>query len=159
MKIKIGFDIEFELPGPTPMILMLYVHPSRQKDLLAEEKIVVEPDIPLTDFTDLYGNRCARIFAPAGNLRLALETMIEDSGEPDAQAPEAPQANIQDLPDEVLPFLLTSRYCEVDKLSDIAWKLFGSTAARLAARPGHLRLGARSHHLWLSLRRSHEIRF
>ena len=127
MKIKIGFDIEFELPGPTPMILMLYVHPSRQRNLLAEEKIVVEPDVPLTDFTDLYGNRCARIFAPAGNLRLALETMIEDSGEPDAQAPEAPQANIQDLPDDVLPFLLTSRYCEVDKLSDTAWQLFGST--------------------------------
>jgi transglutaminase-like putative cysteine protease len=127
MKIKIGFDIEFELLGPTPMILMLYVHPSRQKDLLAEEKILVEPNIPLHDFTDLYGNRCARVFAAAGNIRFALETMIQDSGLPDARAPDATQANIQDLPDEVLPFLLTSRYCEVDKLSDIAWKLFGTT--------------------------------
>ena len=127
MKIKIGFDIEFELPGPTPMILMLYVHPSRQKDLLAAEKIVIDPAIPLSDFTDLYGNRCARIFASPGNLRLALETLIQDSGEPDAIVPNAPQANIQDLPDEVLPFLLTSRYCEVDKLSDTAWQLFGST--------------------------------
>ena len=94
MKIKIGFDIEFELVGPTPMILMLYVHPSRQKDLLAEEKIVVEPNIPLHDFTDLYGNRCARIVAPAGNIRFALETMIEDSGLPDARAPEGRQARI-----------------------------------------------------------------
>jgi len=128
VKITIGFDIEFDLPAPTPMILMLYVHPSRQKDLLAEQTIVVEPAIPLTEFTDLYGNRCARIFAPAGNLRLSLETLIADSGEPDAAAPEAPQANIEDLPDDVLPFLLTSRYCEVDKLSDIAWQLFGSTA-------------------------------
>ena len=127
MKIKLGFDIEFELPGPTPIILMLYVHPSRQTDLLSDEKIKIEPEIPLTDFMDLYGNRCARIFAPAGNLRLSLETLIHDSGEPDEQQPDAPQANVQDLPDDVLPFLLTSRYCEVDKLSDIAWKLFGNT--------------------------------
>ena len=127
MIIKLGFDIEFELAGPTPIILMLYVHPSRQANLLDEERIIVEPDIPLHDFTDLYGNRCARIFAPAGNLRLSLETLIEDSGAPDERHPDAPQANVQDLPDDVLPFLLTSRYCEVDKLSDIAWQLFGAT--------------------------------
>ena len=127
MKIKIGFDIEFEVVAPTPMILMLYVHPSRQKDLLAEERIALEPNVPLHDFTDLYGNRCARIVAPAGNIRMSLETIIADSGLPDAQAPEATQAKIEDLPDEVLPFLLTSRYCEVDKLSDVAWRLFGNT--------------------------------
>ena len=128
MLIKIGFDIEFELAGPTPMILMLYVHPSRQKDLRSEETIQVEPDLPLTDFTDLYGNRCARILAPAGNLRLSLDAVIEDSGKPDEQCPDAPQHKVEDLPSETLPFLLTSRYCEVDKLSDIAWKLFGATA-------------------------------
>ena len=133
MLIKIGFDIEFELPGPTPIILMLYVHPSRQKDLRAEEKIRVEPQLPLTDFTDLYGNRCARLLAPAGNLRLSLETLIEDTGQPDEAGPDAIQHKVEDLPDETLPFLLTSRYCEVDKLSDIAWKLFGSSAAGLAA--------------------------
>lgn len=127
MLIKIGFDIEFELLGPTPMILMLYVHPSRQKDLRAEEKIRVEPDVPLKNFTDLYGNRCARVLAPAGTLRLSLETLIEDSGQPDEQNPNAEQHNIEDLPDDVMPYLFTSRYCEVDKLSDIAWKLFGET--------------------------------
>ncbi len=127
MHIKIGFDMEFELHGPTPMILMLYVHPSRQADLLEPEKIQIEPAMPLHDFTDLYGNRCARVFAPAGKIRLSLETTIEDSGQPDAIVPDAIQHNLQDLPDDVLPFLLTSRYCEVDKLSDIAWKLFGHT--------------------------------
>src|SRR5450432_3383198 len=91
MLIKIGFDIEFELAGPTPMILMLYVHPSRQRDLRSEEKILVEPNIPLTDFTDLYDNRCARILAPAGNLRLSLNALIEDSGQPDKRCPDAPQ--------------------------------------------------------------------
>lgn len=127
MLIKIGFDIEFELSGPTPMLLMLYVHPSRQADLQSEEKIRVEPEVPLTDFIDLYGNRCARVFAPAGTIRFSLEATIEDNGQPDLVCPDAIQHNVQDLPDDVLPFLLTSRYCEVDKLSDIAWQLFGST--------------------------------
>jgi transglutaminase-like putative cysteine protease len=128
MIIKIGFDIEFELLGPTPMIVMLYVHPSRQADLRTEERLVVEPDIPITEFTDLYGNRCARVFAPAGNIRFTLEALIEDSGKHDDQAPDAIQHPVQELPSDTLPFLLTSRYCEVDKLSDIAWQLFGSTA-------------------------------
>src|SRR5438477_9585516 len=113
MIVKIGFDIQFELTAPTPMILMLYVHPSRQADLRAEEKIAVEPHVPLTDFTDLYGNRCARLLAPAGNICFALETFIEDSGKPDEQEPDANQAAIEDLPNDTLPFLLTSRYCEV----------------------------------------------
>jgi len=127
MIIKIGFDIQFEIPAPTPMILMLYVHPSRQADLRAPEKIVAEPDVPLTDFTDLYGNRCARVLAPSGEIRFSLETFIEDSGQPDEQNPGATQQPVADLPNDTLPFLLTSRYCEVDKLSDIAWQLFGDT--------------------------------
>ncbi len=127
MLIKIGFDIEFELPGSTPMVLMLYVHPSRQADLRGEERIQVQPNVPLHDFTDLFGNRCARLLAPAGNIRFTLETTIEDSGQPDPVVPDATQANIEDLPDDVLPYLLTSRYCEVDKLTDLAWNLFGQT--------------------------------
>ena len=104
MLIKIGFEIEFELPGPTPMILMLYVHPSRQADLRTEEKIHVEPGISLHDFIDLYGNRGARLLAPAGDLRLSLEAMIEDDGAPDAVCPAAMQHPVQDLPDETLPY-------------------------------------------------------
>ncbi len=127
MIIKIGFDIQFEVAAPTPMILMLYVHPSRQGDLRTEEKITVEPGVPLSDFTDLYGNRCARLVAPAGNIRFALEALIEDSGKPDTRNEGAIQHPVEELPDDTLPFLLTSRYCEVDKLSDIAWKLFGHT--------------------------------
>ncbi len=127
MLIKIGFDIEFELRGPTPMVLMLFVHPSRQDDLRQPEKLVVEPAVPVSYYIDLFGNRCARLLAPAGNVRFQLETVIEDSGEPDRQAPEAVQHKIEDLPDETLAFLMPSRYCEVDKLSDIAWQLFGQT--------------------------------
>ena len=127
MLIKIGFDIEFELRGPTPMVLMLFVHPSREKDLRRAQELHVEPDLPVSYYTDLFGNRCARILAPAGNLRLTLETLIEDSGELDLQSPNALQHKIENLPNDTLAFLMPSRYCEVDKLSDAAWKLFAET--------------------------------
>ncbi|MEY2480760.1 MAG: hypothetical protein QOI04_1687 [Verrucomicrobiota bacterium] len=128
MNIKIGFDIQFELPRATPMILMLFVHPSRHVDLRSEERLVIEPDVPLKKYVDLFGNVCGRILASPGILRLTLDALIEDSGQPDARVPDAPQHKVEDLPDDALVFLLPSRYCEVDKLSDIAWKLFGSTA-------------------------------
>jgi transglutaminase-like putative cysteine protease len=128
MLIKIGFDIEFKLLGPTPMILLLYVHPSRRADLRTEERLRVTPDLPVTTFTDLYGNLGGRLFAPPGDLRLWLEALIEDCGEPDRRPSGAVQHRIEDLPDEIVSFLLPSRYCEVDRLSDTAWKLFGDTA-------------------------------
>ncbi|HEX8077726.1 MAG TPA: hypothetical protein VF511_07920, partial [Chthoniobacterales bacterium] len=95
MIIKIGFDIQFQLPAPTPMILMLYVHPSRQADLRTEERLVIEPETPFTEFSDLYGNRCARLLAPAGEIRFSLEALIEDSGEPDEQNPAAIQHRVE----------------------------------------------------------------
>ena len=127
MLIKVGFDIEFELRGQTPMVLMLFVHESRRDHLRSAEELSVTPQLPVTYYTDLFGNRCARILAPAGTLRLQLETVVEDSGEPDRQSPDAIQHRIEDLPDETLGFLMPSRYCEVDKLTDIAWQLFGNT--------------------------------
>jgi transglutaminase-like putative cysteine protease len=127
MLIKIGFDIEFALGGPTPMVLMLFVHPSRRDDLRGPEKLRTEPEIPVTYYTDLFGNRCARLLGPPGKLRLRLETLIEDSGEPDPESLDAVQHKIEDLPNETLAFLMPSRYCEVDKLSDVAWQLFGQT--------------------------------
>jgi transglutaminase-like putative cysteine protease len=127
MLIKLGFDIVFRLSGPTPMILMLFVHPSRRHDLRTEERLMVEPDLPVKFFTDMFGNACGRVFPSGDSVRFALETLIEDSGKPDREVLDVPQHEVQNLPDEVLSFLLPSRYCEVDKLSDTAWKLFGST--------------------------------
>ncbi len=127
MIIKVGFDIEFELRAPTPMILMLFVHPSREPDLRSEQRLRVEPDVPVTQYSDLFGNRCGRVLAPAGTVRFKLETLVEDSGEADSCTLDAKQHNIEDLPDETLAFLMPSRYCEVDKLTHDAWKLFGHT--------------------------------
>ena len=125
MHIRIGYDIAFSLPAPVPMLLMLYTHPSRAPDLVRPEHLRTEPLLPVEQFTDSFGNRCGRIFAPPGRLRLWNDAMIEDSGQPDPVAPDAQQHPIQDLPPETLPFLLGSRYCEVDLLSQMAWDLFG----------------------------------
>ena len=127
MLIKIGFDLEFEVAAPTPMILLLFIHPSRRADLRSEERLVVHPNVPVTRYTDLFGNICGRILAPAGRVRLSLDAVIEDSGQPGRQPLDVLPHRVEDLPDEALAFLLSSRYCEVDKLSDVAWKLFGAT--------------------------------
>jgi transglutaminase-like putative cysteine protease len=127
MLIKIGYDIAYEVPVPTPMLLMLYVHPERMRDLRAEERLVTDPVIEVENFTDSFGNRCAKIVAPPGVIRLFCDTVIEDCGLPEPVFPNAEQHPVQDLPLDVLPYLLGSRYCEVSKLNDIAWQLFGHT--------------------------------
>jgi transglutaminase-like putative cysteine protease len=127
MLIRIGFDVIFQIPAPVPMILMLYTHPSRSGSLSAPETIQVAPEIPISTFTDHFGNRCGRIQAPAGQLRLWHQTIIRDSGLPDPVHVDAIQWDVHALPPEVIQFLFASRYCETDQLSDIAWNHFGNT--------------------------------
>jgi transglutaminase-like putative cysteine protease len=109
------------------VVAVLNVHPSRVKDLLEPDVMQVLPEIPSEDFTDAFGNRCVRFAAPQGTLRLSNATLIEDSGDPDAIPLGARQVPIEKLPVDVIPFLLASRYCEVDELSALAWQLFGNT--------------------------------
>ncbi len=108
------------------MVLMLYLHPSRAPTIRKAEQLSVQPGVAVAEYIDVYGNRCARIVAPAGRLQVRHDAIVEDCGLPDLQVSNAPQANVQDLPHEVLLFLLASRYCEVDsELKDVCWTLFG----------------------------------
>jgi len=127
MQIRLGYELVFDILAPVPMVLLLYTHPSRAGCLLEPEQIRIEPETPIEDFIDVFGNKCARIVAPTGELRISHELLIEDTGEPDRVNPDARQVPIEELPPEVLQFLMSSRYCEVDLLSDIAWNLFGHT--------------------------------
>lgn len=127
MLIRIGYEIVFDLPVAVPMMLMLYTHPSRAGTIKKPEQFRIEPDIPVEEFIDSFGNRCGRIVAPAGQLRLWNDAIVEDSGQPDPVNWNADQLAVPDLPAETLQYLLSSRYCEVDLLSDIAWNLFGQT--------------------------------
>jgi len=127
MLIRLGYDIIFDFPAPTPMLLMLNTHPSESHRLTGEDRPRPEPEVPITEFIDGFGNRCNRLLAPAGNLRLHSEAIAEDSGLHEVIATDAPQERIEDLPDECLTFLLGSRYCEVAEMLSIAWDLFGQT--------------------------------
>ena len=125
MKIRIGYDLAFTSSMPTPTILMLSVHPSRLGDLSEPHWIVFDPPIPSQTFTDHFGNICTRIVMPPGVLVISSHNVVCDSGLPDAVYPDAGQIPVESLPEEALEFLLGSRYCDTDRLSDTAWSLFG----------------------------------
>jgi transglutaminase-like putative cysteine protease len=127
MLIQVGYDLEFNVPARTPILLMLYTHPSRASSLRSVDCIQVEPYAPVVVFTDAFGNMGGKIVAAPGKLRLFSKTLVEDNGVPDPVFPFARQHPVEELPPDALLFLLASRYCEVDKLSDIAWSLFGQT--------------------------------
>ena len=128
MLIRLGYDIQFHIPQPVAMVALLHVHPSRDADLLEPDTMHVEPHVEVSEYIDSFGNRCSRFFAPTGWLRLHGSTRVTGSDAPDEVDPEAIEHPVQDLPSEVLQFLLNSRYCEVDRLSGVALDLFGSMA-------------------------------
>jgi transglutaminase-like putative cysteine protease len=127
MLIRAGFEIAYDCPQPTPMLLALSVHPSRMPDLVGPHRIAFDQPIGATDYRDAYGNVCTRIVAPEGRTTMSAELLVQDPGTADVLAPEAVQHPVQDLPDEVLVYLLGSRYCDTDRLLDIAWSQFGHT--------------------------------
>ena len=127
MRIKAGFKVSYECSQPTPMLLCLSVHPSRLPDLLTPQHLQFTPAVPAWDYVDGFGNICTRIVAPVGLTTVSTAFEINDTGRPDFIPTTAIQHEIKDLPDDTLVFLLGSRYCETDRLSDIAWKLFANT--------------------------------
>jgi transglutaminase-like putative cysteine protease len=125
MKIRIGYELVYDCQQTTPMILTLSVHYTRVSDIIIPDHLIAEPPVPLTAYRDSFGNWCSRIVAPRGRLRLSTDALVKDTGQPDQVVPEARQTPVEGLPDETLLFLLGSRYCETDLLSQIAWDLFG----------------------------------
>ena len=126
MLIRVGYDIIFEHPAPTPIIAMLYLHPSHGPSIRRGDYLLVEPPVQVSEYIDDYGNRCGRLLAPAGPIRFWNDAVVEDSGQVDPQNPAAEQHEIHDLPDATLTFLMPSRYCEVDRMVDLAWQLFST---------------------------------
>jgi len=125
MQIRAGYEISYDCPQPTPMILQVSVHPSRMSDLISWDGLLIDPPIPANTYHDSFGNFCHVIRAPTGRLTLSTDFLVQDSGALDEVAPWAEQHALEQLPVETLVFLLGSRYCETDRLSDIAWSLFG----------------------------------
>ena len=128
MKIRFGYELVYQCPQPTPMILMLNVHYSRVSDMISPDHIITTPSLAQRGYRDTFGNWCTRIVAPAGEARITTDATINDSGLPDEINPGAAETPIQDLPEETLIYLLGSRYCETEVLMPMAWSMFGTTA-------------------------------
>lgn len=126
MLIRAGYDISFTTEQRVPMLASLSIHASRNKDLRTAQRIFTQPDVPLYDYVDSFGNICTRLTMPVGPTTISCGFVIEDPFETDLVMPDARQLPLEDLPDDVLLFLLGSRYCETDRLLEIAWALFGN---------------------------------
>ena len=126
MQIRVGFEMAYACPQPTPMLLVLNVHYSRASDLVRPDLVATTPAVPILAYRDLFGNWCSRIVAPAGRIVITTDAVLNDSGLPDVVDPRATQTAVEHLPEETLVYLLGSRYCETDQLSDIAWQRFGA---------------------------------
>ncbi len=130
MLIRAGFEAAFDFSKPAAILLNAYVHPSRAHTICWLERLTVKPQADIWEYTDVYGNLCGRTSVPIGRVVFRTDAVIEDNGLPDVQAYDALQHSVQDLPSDVLLFLLASRYCEVDsELRDTAWSLFGHLPA------------------------------
>jgi len=129
MKIRAGYRITFDCMAPMPILLKLSVHPDARHGLITPDGLVTSVPADISRLEDEFGNLVTRVKAPAGPITFSSDFVIEDSGLPDLQNPSARQIPVEDLPGHALPFLLGSRYCETDQLSNLAWSLFGGTPA------------------------------
>jgi transglutaminase-like putative cysteine protease len=129
IKIRAGYEIIYDSPRPAPKVFMLNVHPSRVADLVTPDAMRFEPTVPSSQYIDGFGNICTRVVAPQGRLRVFADCVVRDSGLPDPVVPDAKQHDIADLPDDLLVYLLGSRYCDTDLMADTAWSLFKDTPA------------------------------
>lgn len=128
MHIHFGYELAYECPKPTPMLLALNVHYSRVSDLIVPDHVVTHPSVPIAAYRDGFGNWISRVVAPAGLLHVSTNAVLADNGLPDPQHVSLRQHNVEALPEETLVFLLGSRYCDTDLLSDVAWARFAQTA-------------------------------
>jgi len=128
MLIRYGYEITLTCPQPTALVCLLSVHEDRSADIRVPERVFTTPDVPTSTYRDLFGNRCLRLVAPAGDLTIWGDATIEDDGKLDSYLPGAREIPVSELPDDCLAYLMGSRYCETDRLSQIAWDMFGTVS-------------------------------
>lgn len=79
-------------------------------------------------YVDDHGNRCERLSLPPGGSRVVYEAEVTLSDPADALDIDAPETPVSELPDEVLAYVLPSRFCLPDELGSEAWDRFGELA-------------------------------
>jgi transglutaminase-like putative cysteine protease len=128
MKIRFGYEIEYDSFAGVPMVVLLSAQPNTQQRLVQSDALMTEPHLASTTYMDAFGNTCRRFICPAGTVRLRADGILEDSGVPEAAVCDAQEVPVADLPPDALQYLLGSRYCETDLLMSEAWRLFGQLA-------------------------------
>ena len=136
MRLRLGCELSYELAQPLPMIALLNVHYSLVPFLEEPDRLTTVPPVPVDTYRDDFGNWCNRLVAPAGAFTLRTDGVIRNDGAPDLCVAGASEHPVEMLPSETLGYLLGSRYCETDRLSEDAWRLFG------AVQPGAARVQA-----------------
>jgi transglutaminase-like putative cysteine protease len=127
MRLSVGYELQYHFSQITPVIMILNVHYTRVSDLERPDHIVIHPSVPISCYRDTFGNWCSRILAPAGDISISTDTVVNDTGLPDKITSGAAQVPVELLPEETLVFLIASRYCDSDRLLDPAWTHFGHT--------------------------------
>ena len=149
MKIRVGYELVYDFPRPTPMIIILGTHFTRASDVIVPDYLTTSPSVLIFPYRDGFGNWCSRVVGPAGRMRLSGDGVVCDTGLPDMVVPGASQHAVEDLPAETLVFLLGSRYCETDRLSRAGLESVREVTTGVGARPGDLRLRPSPHRLRL----------
>lgn len=127
MQIRVGYEIAYQFTQPTPMLLALNLHYTMASNIIEPDHIVTHPAVPLSAYRDGFGNWVTRLVAPPGEFSIRTNALLQDSGVPQVPDYGACQHAVEALPNDTMVYLLGSRYCETDLLSDIAWSLFGQT--------------------------------
>ena len=136
MLLRVGYKLIYECTQHTPMMLMLNTHYSCAQNVLSADVLAVNPHVSITQYRDCFGNLCSRLVAPPGRTEMSTTALLDISELPEVAAASGQQHPVEELPDECMVFLLGSRYCETDLLSDTAWRLFGKV------KPGRDRVQA-----------------
>lgn len=124
--IKVGYELIYDCPQPTPMLLMLNIHYSHAYEIVKPDHLVTSPAVLITPYRDAFGNWCSRIEAPVGRTTISTSAIVRSTGVTDPVVPMARQHPVWELPEETLVYLLGSRYCETDLLTEFAWKQLGN---------------------------------
>lgn len=155
MWLRTGCEIIFDVEIPTPFILMLRPRSGAQQ-WIARESYTLKPSVPVVEYTDSYGNLCQRLVAPPGEFYIRTSADILTADDIDV-CPGARFAEVQDLPDTVLSYLLPTRYCESDRFVDLAWEIvadatpgYDQVAAIVAWIRNNIRFNPDSPHFQLS---------
>ena len=142
MEIKVGYELIYDCPQPTPMMLVLHIHYSRASDIIVPDHVTTTPSIPISAYRDGFGNWCTRLVAPAGRLRIASTALVRDSGEPDIVAPSAQQHSIEELPEECAGFSAGEPLLRHGETHRRGLEPVWPDADGLGPGPGHLRFRA-----------------